>query len=952
MVSAPANVRRHFLPWDGPLLPQVVGWLAKDWAPAGPLDLSRILAVVPTRNAGRRLRESLAVHAHERGRAVFPPLVATPETLAETPAEASPAERLPSLLAWSNILRRLNLEEFRDVFPIDPPARAAAWGLRLAQQMSALQATLAEAGLRLVDVPRLLGEGTKSFGELERWRQLAEMEARYDAELAAAGLRDPQAVKIQSARQLLLPADAERVVLVATPDPWPLALEALASLPASVPVDVLVFAPEEEADAFDAWGRPRVSAWSRRALELPDFGARVHVRIDPEAQAEQMAGWAAAYGDTAGLFAIGTADPETLPAMEGALETAAVAHFNPQGRSRRDDELYHLLAALAALAADPSFADVEALGRCPAFLAAARRRFPGTFATARWLEGLDQLRAWHLPVSFAAARAQSALGAGGRDVAEGLALMADLRSALEKGSFAASAEAALAVLFSGASVDRSDHGELAFEQSAGAWMEVLRECAAAGPAGLTRGDWWDLALRLFGEQRRNEEKPRGALELQGWLELLWEEAPHLAVAGCNDGRLPEAVTADPFLPDALRERLGLKTNAGRLARDAYFLQALACSRGHQGRLDLVFGKNSAKGEPQRPSRLLLQCPDAELPARVADLFRPVEAAAAHLAWTRAWRLEPPPVAPQAVDSPGAGRRVAVPTRISVTALRAWLECPFRFYLRHVLAMEAVDPAKNEMEATDFGTLCHAALEGMALEPALRDCCDPAVLRDFLLAELERQARRRFGAELSLPLVVQLESARQRLSRAAEVQAAERAAGWRIEWVERKTPIRIAGLDVIAKIDRIDRHVETGAVRVLDYKTSDAAVTPAAAHFRPRRAKDLPRPWATFEWEGKPQVWIDLQLALYRQALAEEFPGPLSCGYFNLPKAAAGTGLSWWEPYPAELHAAAIRCAEGVCGAIGAGEFWPPAEELRRQDDPFAALFHHGAAASIRWEAPA
>ena len=46
-------------------------------------------------------------------------------------------------------------------------------------------------------------------------------------------------------------------------------------------------------------------------------------------------------------------------------------------------------------------------------------------------------------------------------------------------------------------------------------------------------------------------------------------------------------------------------------------------------------------------------------------------------------------------------------------------------------MAPVDPTKSELDALDFGTLCHAALEAMGREPTLRDCTDAALLRDFL-----------------------------------------------------------------------------------------------------------------------------------------------------------------------------------------------------------------------------
>jgi ATP-dependent helicase/nuclease subunit B len=200
------------------------------------------------------------------------------------------------------------------------------------------------------------------------------------------------------------------------------------------------------------------------------------------------------------------------------------------------------------------------------------------------------------------------------------------------------------------------------------------------------------------------------------------------------------------------------------------------------------------------------------------------------------------------------------------------------------------------------------------------------------------------------LMIQLESARQRLAKLAELQARERAAGWVIQDVERAFSVEIGGLTVNGKIDRIDRHAETGAVRVVDYKTSDSAVTPRAAHIRTLRPDDSPPEWAWVVIDGKTRVWADLQLPLYRHALAAEWGGAVMCGYFNLPKAASQTALALWEDYTPELHAAAMRCAEGVCAAIRVGEFWPPNETIRADADEFAPLFHHGVAESVEWEA--
>ncbi len=932
MTDARLRLRRHFLPWDQPLLPQAVDFLARGWEGGGPLDLASTLVVVSTRQSGRRLREALAIHAAHRQRAVFAPRVLTPDQLLTPAADTAVASELETLLAWTVVLREIDLAGCRDVVPVDPPQRNFAWASGLARTLVHLQQTLAEGGLRLADVAERAGE----FPETDRWRQLGALEQIHAARLARDGLVDGPAARIAAAGNATPPAGVARVVVLAVPDPQQLAVRALASLASHVPVDVVVHAPAAEAENFDEWGRPRSEAWAHRVLTLPDFSTRVHLCSDPADQAARLAALARACGETEGRLAVGIADAEVVAPTESALRQARIPSFNPEGRLRQREGFYHLLAALAALVRNPEFATVAALARCPEILDWLRAKRGAAFSAARWLAGLDELHARHLPADLSTALQHARQLRDFPALAAELEAVQGLHAILTRGRFGESVSAALAELFAAASGAASP----AWLESAEAWMEIVRACAAAEERmrGLARTDWWELALGVFGAGRQTEERPAGALELQGWLELPWEDAPQVVAVGMNDGRVPEAVAGDAFLPESLRVRLALKTNDARFARDAYLLQALASSREPGGRLDLLYGKWSAEGEPLRPSRLLLRCPDPELPARVAFLFRAPALPGPALAWRRAWPLRLP--------------RRAPPTRVSVTALKAWLRCPLRFYLRHVLAMEPVDAAKTELDAFDFGTLCHAALEAMARDEAMRDCRDAGVLRDFLVAEFDRRMRQRFGAELTLPLLVQQESARQRLGKAAEIQARERAAGWVITAVERKFELPVSGLVVAGKIDRIERHEGSGAWRVLDYKTSDQAVDPVDAHLRGLRRGEAWPEWARWDGGARPRAWADLQLPLYRRLLAAEAgESPVECAYFNLPKAAGETGLRGWTDFTPELQAAAWRCAQGVVAAIQGGEFWPPRELTGREAelDEYAALFHGGAAASLVWE---
>ncbi|WP_044891529.1 PD-(D/E)XK nuclease family protein [Opitutus terrae] len=949
---------RRFLSWDAPLLPQAVALLAEGWTGDGPLDLSDLLVIVPTRQSGRRLREALAEHAARKQAAVFPPKVMLPEALMTPAPAAGVATHLESLLAWADVFRSVALDDFRDVFPVDPPARNFAWALRLAEEFVRLQRSLAEAGLQLRDA---LSRAGSDFPEAERWRQISELETRHEQRLASAGLIDAPAARLRQACTPELPGGVRRIVMLATPDPQPIALQALAALARAVPVEVAVYAPAAEADAFDDWGRPRPETWNTRTLTVPDVAQRVHLCLDPEAQAARIAALAAEYREPEGRLGLGVADSEVLPLLQGELAEVRQVGFNPEGRARLGDQLFQLLQNCARLAREESFATVQALARCPDFLEFLHGQLGPDFSAARFLHELDELHTRHLPPTLTEAlqhverseRPKPDVSSGpthpaNSRIGPALRLIAGLRATLSRGDFPANAQAALAAVFGARRFESSRDEDAQLAEAAETWSVVLQDIAAAAArfTAASNADWWDVALRLYGENICYDEKVAGAIELQGWLELLWEDAPHLVVAGLNDGRVPDAIVGDPFLPESLRERLGLKTNATRFARDAYLLQAIAAWRtGDPGRLDLLFGKTTVAGEPLRPSRLLLRCPDEELPGRIRQLFRPAESTHTTESWRRAWRLQP--------------RIVAPPTRIAVTAIRAWLACPFRFYLSRVLRMEAVDPAKSELDVFDFGTLCHAALEAMGREPALRDEQDAPRLREFLLARLELEAARRFGRHLALPLVVQLESARQRLSRAAEVQALSRAEGWVIEHVERPFEITIGPLVVTGKIDRIDRHERTGARRVLDYKTSDRPVDPEQAHLRGWRREETAPALARFTYNAKEQVWTDLQLPLYRLAvqtdptLATGGEQPLlECAYFNLPKAIGETGIRPWTDYTRELDDAAWRCANGVAAAIHAGIFWPPNETLRPEQDDFATLFQHGVADSVEWDGAA
>jgi ATP-dependent helicase/nuclease subunit B len=158
---------------------------------------------------------------------------------------------------------------------------------------------------------------------------------------------------------------------------------------------------------------------------------------------------------------------------------------------------------------------------------------------------------------------------------------------------------------------------------------------------------------------------------------------------------------------------------------------------------------------------------------------------------------------------------------SATHLNLFAQCPFRYFAREVLHLAGDDRrADEEADFTplEVGEIMHTVLERLyrALSTAAFDRGRAHVLLDDIARAVFGQLEREHG------IVVRglFEVRRQQIVRAVSAFVdwdLAHLGDWRPVWLEQEGRIELAGIPIRGVIDRIDRHVGTGQLRVIDYK---------------------------------------------------------------------------------------------------------------------------------------
>jgi ATP-dependent helicase/nuclease subunit B len=268
------------------------------------------------------------------------------------------------------------------------------------------------------------------------------------------------------------------------------------------------------------------------------------------------------------------------------------------------------------------------------------------------------------------------------------------------------------------------------------------------------------------------------------------------------------------------------------------------------------------------------------------------------------------------------------TRMTVTAFRDYLACPYRYYLKHILKLTPLDDRARELDAPAFGSLLHEVLRRFG-QNNVRSSQRADEIREFLSWSLNQLTRDTYGIHRLAAVNVQLRQLSVRLDAFATWQAEWAQQGWSIVFSEMATNqdasrLSIDGersMQLTGRIDRIDRRDDQWFV--FDYKSSDSVRTPDKSH----RQKG---------------TWIDLQLPLYRFLVQPlEIPiDRLSLGYIVLPKDTTKTGhlpAEWTDAEFEEADTVAVDVARRILDE----QFWPPSDPSPIMLDDFASICQIG-----------
>ncbi|WP_019507437.1 PD-(D/E)XK nuclease family protein [Pleurocapsa sp. PCC 7319] len=413
-------------------------------------------------------------------------------------------------------------------------------------------------------------------------------------------------------------------------------------------------------------------------------------------------------------------------------------------------------------------------------------------------------------------------------------------------------------------------------------QEALLELFKPGEQQLSKAGFLTEINEILALLTVPAQPGRGGIELHTPTSLLGTKYPYVFVLGSAEGILPAAIADDSILDFHSRKQLtnqglDIETAIDIAQRETFNFYSLLDIPTQ----NITFSyPELIDRQPTFPSpyltRLGLQPTTVNtLPLASIELTRQAYLRQPNLldrqisstllipSITTAWQVEArrgSAIAPDEYDGVIGIKIDPLRKIFSASQLTQLGQCPFKWYSARLLKLKELTEAESDLSAAFRGNLYHRTLE-LSLEQ-IKTASDLAKFNQEQLAQAFKTAEQ----ELNLTQLPGWEAQRQEhldllaLNLASteflppERQVLARETKFDTQWY---------GLKVQGQVDRIDR-TETG-LTVIDYKTS--GVTPAGV-------KDA---------TGKAN--IDIQLAVYQDAIAEQYPDKSieAAAYYSVTK---------------------------------------------------------------------
>lgn len=327
---------------------------------------------------------------------------------------------------------------------------------------------------------------------------------------------------------------------------------------------------------------------------------------------------------------------------------------------------------------------------------------------------------------------------------------------------------------------------------------------------LTYDEALDTLKRLASDTLFQPESPEVPVQVLGVLEAAGLEFDALFVSGLSDDAWPGSPRPNPFLPASVQRARGVPHASAewelQFARRMTQLWSSSAGR-------VVFTWPQRDGDRElKPSPLISGVPQDEMTRPKPVLWRDTVFAARRIETLSDFAA--PPIAP-GVRVPGGSQ-----------FFKNQAACPFRAFAAHRLGAAALEEGHEALDARERGSLVHhaaavfwRAVRSQAGLTALNDREVQAAIADAAAAAIG--ALRRSRPDAMTDAFAALERSRVAALLARLVALERTRTPFEVLTAERLQPIQVAGVELSARFDRVDR-VAAGQV-ILDYKTGRARV---------------------------------------------------------------------------------------------------------------------------------